>query len=491
MNQPHSAETSVQPIERPAWQRYGFALVVLLLALLARRLLDPYTTDAIPLATIYMAVAFAVWFGGWKPAALVIGLGYVAGLWWFYPPRETFKGWATFGTFRSLIYFSSCAITVYLCESMRRAQRRHAASEAGMRAILEHMREGFCAIDATWRLTGLNRSAQSMLGLPAAAPGRSWWDVAPRLAGTAAEAELRRALRERVAVQFETDALAGDAWHAVAVSPAADGGLKIFLQDVTATKAQVERLERLVAERTLALQRTVADLETFSYTLVHDMRAPLRWISSFADILATDHAAQLDAEGKRHLDRIRDSAQRMDRLIMDVLGYSRLGRRQHEVREVNLDETIRELLRTYPDFQAEKADVSVDGPLPRVRGNPALLTQCFSNLLQNATKFVAPGVKPRIRITPRVERGTARIEIADNGIGIAPEATARIFEPFQRENADYEGTGIGLAIVRKVMEQLDGRVGVESTPGGGSCFWIELQAAEPSPAAARETTTTR
>jgi signal transduction histidine kinase len=113
--------------------------------------------------------------------------------------------------------------------------------------------------------------------------------------------------------------------------------------------------------------------------------------------------------------------------------------------------------------------------LPVVRGNDALLTQCFSNILHNATKFVAPGVKPRIRISCRHEGNLARIEIADNGIGIGPEAVNRIFEPFRREHAHYDGTGIGLAIVQRVVEQLGGRVGVESDPGQGSRFWVELK----------------
>jgi signal transduction histidine kinase len=299
----------------------------------------------------------------------------------------------------------------------------------------------------------------------------------PAAVGTPFETELRRAVRENTVVQFESDAIAPGRWHAVTASPAGSE-LSLFFQDISDTRAHLHELERLVDDRTAALQRLVADLETFSYTLVHDMRAPLRSISGFAEILAVDHAAGLDPEGQRHVARIRKSATRMDQLIMDILAYSQLSRGQPELRAIRLDDTLREILRAHAEFQPEQAEIEIETPLPVVRGNDALLTQCFFNLLHNATKFVAQGVKPRVRITGTVVGNVARIEIVDNGIGISPEAVARIFEPFHREHSHYEGTGIGLAIVRKAAEQLGGRAGVQSQPGQGSRFWLELPLAK-------------
>jgi len=224
----------------------------------------------------------------------------------------------------------------------------------------------------------------------------------------------------------------------------------------------------------------VDELEAFSYTLVHDMRAPLRSIAGFAELLALDHAQQLDAAGKRHISRIQHPAARMDQLIVGILDYSQLSRQQPELRAIDLGKTMGEILQSHPDFHHDKADIVVETALPIVHGNDALLTQCFSNLLHNATKFVAAGVRPRIRISGHVRAGMARIEIADNGIGIVPDAMSRIFEPFRREHAHYDGTGIGLAIVQKVVDQLGGRVGVESEPGQGSTFWVELKTAQGS-----------
>jgi PAS domain S-box-containing protein len=457
---------------------------MLIASQLGRWALDPYTRDAVPLATMYVAVAFAVWFGGWKPAAALAVTGYFVGLWWFMPPRFTFKWWGEFGPLRTAIYTLSCAVTIYLCELMRRARTQHAAAEAKVVSIIENMREGFCSVDTDWRISAVNRSAEEYLGKPRGdLIGRKLWDVVPSAIGTPLEMELRRAMQDSASVHFETSVISSGLWHAVTATRTREE-LSIFFQDVTAKRAHVDQLERLVDDRTAALQRIVADLEAFSYTLVHDMRAPLRAISGFAELLAVDHSSQLDADGKRHLARIQRSAARMDQLIVDILSYSQLSRAHPELHAVNLDDAMRDILRSHSEFQADKADIEIESPLPTVRGNDALLTQCFSNLLHNATKFVAPGVRPKIRIASKITGDVARIEVVDNGIGIAPDATARIFEPFRREHAHYDGTGIGLAIVQKVVEQLEGRVGVISHVGEGSRFWVELKVPANSRAAA-------
>ena len=470
------------PLDRPAWQSYGFALLLLLAAEACRWLLNPYMQEAMPLSTMYVAVVFAVWFGGWKPAALLAVAGYFVGLWLFVSPRLTPKLWGDLGLMRAGVYSISCLITISACEAFRRARKRHAASEQKVVSIREHMRESCCSVAHNWRITAVNRSAEACLGRPRdALIGRPLWEVIPGSVGTPAETQLRLAMREGVPVQFETNVFASRAWHDVTATRV-NGELSIFFQDVTAKRAQLDELERLVDDRTAALQRIVAELESFSYTLVHDMRAPLRSITGFAELLAVDHAQKLDADGKRHLARIQRSAARMDQLIMDILDYSQLSRTQPELRAIDLNETLRDILQSHSDFQPDNADIEIEATLPVVRGNDALLTQCFSNLLHNATKFVAPGVKPSIQIKVRVHADVARIEIADNGIGIAPEAIARIFEPFRREHAHYDGTGIGLAIVQKVVDQLGGRVGVESNGGHGSRFWVELKLSA-SPAA--------
>ena len=135
------------------------------------------------------------------------------------------------------------------------------------------------------------------------------------------------------------------------------------------------------------------------------------------------------------------------------------------------------MIDSYPGFQAPNACIRIAGPLPRVLANEAGLTQCFSNLLGNAVKFVEKGRIPHVTIRAEQHGPLVRLWFEDNGIGIAPDMQARVFGMFQRLSKDHEGTGIGLALVHKVVERMGGRVGVESEPGAGSRFWIELQPA--------------
>jgi PAS domain S-box-containing protein len=238
-------------------------------------------------------------------------------------------------------------------------------------------------------------------------------------------------------------------------------------------------LEELVSERTAKLNETVGELEAFSYTIAHDMRAPLRAMQGFSAILTENHTDQLDQAGKDLLQRISVSADRLDQLIQDVLSYSKIVRADLELDPIDIDSLIHEIIHTYPNRQPEIAEITVPERLANVWGNRSALTQVLANLLGNAAKFVALGVHAKIRVTADpVDKGFVRFKFEDNGIGIEPAAQKRLFQMFQRAHraGTYEGTGIGLAIVRKAVERMGGRVGVESTPQKGSTFWVELKA---------------
>jgi signal transduction histidine kinase len=257
------------------------------------------------------------------------------------------------------------------------------------------------------------------------------------------------------------------------------------LADITRQKEAEEllqsharHLELSVRERTARLQEAVSELEHFSYTLAHDLRAPLRAIRGYGELLLAQ-CAGLGPDHRQFLERSNLAAERMDQLIVDVLNYNKLVRQNFALAPVDCAALLQQLIESYPQFQDARASISIDGTIPRVLGNPALLTQCFSNLLNNALKFVPPGQTPAVCIFAQDQDRRVRIWFQDNGIGIAEESQGKIFQMFQQLNPDYEGTGIGLALVKKAVERMRGAVGVESQLGKGSRFWLELNKPEP------------
>lgn len=239
-------------------------------------------------------------------------------------------------------------------------------------------------------------------------------------------------------------------------------------------------LEALVQERTARLREIIGELEAFSYSIAHDMRAPLRSLQGFSDALSSDYADKLDIEGQVYLRRIARSAERMDKLIQDVLSYSRVVRGEWPLEAVDLAQLLQGIADTYPSLAPEKADILLEDSIPPVLGSEAMLMQVFSNLLGNAVKFVPAGTRPTIRVWAEPRGDRVRIFVKDNGIGIAPEEHQKIFGIFHQATKGYEGTGIGLAIVKKAAERMNGTVGLESRVGEGTTFWVEFQRVTPS-----------
>jgi len=230
--------------------------------------------------------------------------------------------------------------------------------------------------------------------------------------------------------------------------------------------------------RTRQLDEKAAELEAFSSTVAHDLRAPLRAIRTYSMELLED--ARSLSDGHQFARRILKTADRMDALIQGLLFYSRMAR--EELRSETLDlEAVAEraLSEISTDVKEKFAEVTLERPLSRVTGNGFMLTQVLVNLLANAIKFVAKDVTPRVRLRAERRGRVARLWVEDNGVGIDREDRAKLFRMFERlTTCDvYPGVGLGLAIVRRCMERMGGDVGVESEPGRGSRFWIELPAA--------------
>jgi signal transduction histidine kinase len=224
-----------------------------------------------------------------------------------------------------------------------------------------------------------------------------------------------------------------------------------------------------------------AELETFAYSVSHDLRAPLRLIQGFSQALLEDYSTRLDEIGRDYARRIAEAGRRLDRLILDLLDYSRVSRTELRLQPVSLAAVVGSVLsHMEADFRERKADVRLEGDFPEVLAELTILSQIVTNLLTNAIKFVASDVTPRVQIWTEERAPWVRLCVRDNGIGIAPQDQERIFAVFQRLHAfhSYPGTGIGLAIVRKAVKRMGGHVGVESALGGGSRFWVELKPAE-------------
>jgi signal transduction histidine kinase len=242
-------------------------------------------------------------------------------------------------------------------------------------------------------------------------------------------------------------------------------------------------LEERVAERTTELGEANDELEAFAYSVAHDLRAPLRAMTGFSEALIEDYAAELGDEGADYAHRIADAASVMDHLIEDLLAYGRLARAEIHVEPVSLRQALDEALSQQQGaIDTSQAKLTVDKAFPDVEGDYRMLVQVISNLISNALKFVAPGETPSVRISAESSQGRVLLSVEDKGIGIDPEHEQRIFRVFERLHGGevYPGTGIGLAIVRKGVERMNGQVGVESKPGKGSHFWIELEAARES-----------
>ena len=238
-----------------------------------------------------------------------------------------------------------------------------------------------------------------------------------------------------------------------------------------------EDLRARVAQRTAELEEINTALETFCFSISHDLRAPLRAIQGFAHKLLEDCAPDLNEKGHGYTNRIIAASRRMDTLIQDLLEYSRLSRTDLHFRQVNLVSLIAEVrFQLEMEIRERGAHILVSGPMPSLVSHRATLVQIISNLITNGMKFVAPGVTPRVRIWAEENARVVRLYVEDNGIGIEADKCERIFHIFERLHGveTYPGTGIGLAIVRKGAERLGGRAGVDSILNGGSTFWIEL-----------------
>jgi light-regulated signal transduction histidine kinase (bacteriophytochrome) len=248
-----------------------------------------------------------------------------------------------------------------------------------------------------------------------------------------------------------------------------------FIHDISERIRAKEELERTAAE----LRRSNEELEQFAYIASHDLQEPLRMVASYTQLLERRYAAQLDDVAREFIGYAVDGAKRMQQFISGLLRYSRVGTEARPLEDVNLDEAFAAAIANLR-IAIEESGAKVESqPLPVVRGDPRQLIQLFQNLIGNALKFRKPGQPPLVEVRAGPDGDFWRFSVRDNGIGLDPRFSDRIFTIFQRLHTrdEYEGTGLGLAICKKIVERHGGRIWVESREGEGAAFFFTLPAA--------------
>jgi hypothetical protein len=357
--------------------------------------------------------------------------------------------------------------------------------------VFERVTDAFVALDHAWRYTYVNAKAGQIFGRrPEDLIGKHLWTVFPEGVGQPFHRAYQQALAEQTPIHLEDYYAPWDRWFENVIYPSPDG-LSIYFHDITERKraeAEVarlhedlrrhaEELEQRVTERTAQLAARNQELKDFAYTVSHDLKAPLRGISGYASELDRKHRAGLSERACFCLKQIQSATTHLDRLIEDLLHYSRLDAEIPTRTEVDLRQLVATILGERDlVIQEQHVEVTVDLPPGRMLGWERGLLQVLTNLVDNALKYSRQAHPPRLRIAATALADAWRITVSDNGIGFDMRYHDRIFGLFNRlvRMEEYEGTGAGLAIVRKTLDKQGGRVWAESEPGQGATFFVEI-----------------
>jgi len=372
----------------------------------------------------------------------------------------------------------------------KQAEARLAASESRLRAIIETEPECIKVVDSGGRLRQMNPAGLAMIEADAfeqVAGQPVLGLIAPAYQQSYAQMHERVIAGEPQKMEYVMIGLKGrPLWLETHAVPMLDGAEVVHLaitRDISDRKQAEEKirqinaeLERRVADRTAELEAANKELEAFSYSVSHDLRTPLRAIDGFSLILLEDYAGTLDDEGKRLLNVVRNNTARMSQLIDDILRFSRAGRTEMSFSEIDMEKIVREVLDELGPLAAgHSVQINLDG-LPAAMGDRAMMRQVVGNLLSNAIKFSSKQEDARIDIGGRTEGGSVVYYVKDNGVGFDMRYAGKLFGVFQRLHGvdEFEGTGIGLAIVKRVIARHGGAVWAEGEVGKGAAFYFSI-----------------
>jgi PAS domain S-box-containing protein len=361
-------------------------------------------------------------------------------------------------------------------DSAERERNLRAEAEAAHErttTILESISDAFIALDPDWRFTYLNAEAERTIGASRQEiVGRAYWDVFPAVIGTNLEVQYRTTMTERTSGRLDYYHAPWQRWYENRVYPSKDGGLSVFYQDITQRK-QTEEAMRRANE---ALETANADLEQYAYSATHDLREPLRMVRIYCELLSQTYTGKIGPDADRMLGYCAEGARRMDDLISDLLTYMRAASPTAEITEtISFENTLdAALLNLRTAIEEAGATVTRD-PMPVLRMAAVHAQQIFQNLIGNSLKYRS-AAPPMVHIGARREGAAWIFSVRDNGIGIDPIYRTQVFGLFKRLHtaAKYPGTGIGLAICKRLVERYGGRIWLESEAGAGSTFFFSV-----------------
>jgi PAS domain S-box-containing protein len=346
--------------------------------------------------------------------------------------------------------------------------------------VLESIGDGFFTIEKDFTVTYWNNMAEQLLFTPKGKViGENLWDVFDKDLATNSFRQYSKAMKNQEALTFEDYYEPIGRWFDVNVYPSTSG-ISVFFKDITERKRADDRLKKLnstLEEQTRALAVSNAELEQFAFVASHDLQEPLRMITGFLAQLEKKYDHVLDEKGRKYIHFATDGASRMRQIILDLLDYSRVGRIDTERENVDLNELIEDALSLNRKLISESnAKIEVED-MPVIKAAKAPMRQLFQNLVNNALKYHKRGSAPVVNISWSEDENFWHFEVRDNGIGISSQYLQKIFNIFQRLHGkeEYSGSGMGLAICKKIVEEHGGTIGVKSEEGKGSTFYFSVK----------------
>lgn len=357
------------------------------------------------------------------------------------------------------------------------------ANQAKLENIVQGMGDAYFNLDADWKCTYVNDRALRLFATEKKDfLDKTIWEVFRMFKGSDIDEAYQKPMHERTAVAFEDYYPVVDMWLEARAFPE-DGGTAIFFTDVTKyRKAEEEvrsfneKLEGMVADRTRELQLANKELESFSYSVSHDLRAPLRSVHGYMNIFEEEYASKLDDEAKRLMKIIQDNAKKMGQLIDDLLSFSRLGRKELMKAHISMSDLVGMV---WDDLQKgeDHRDIQMTiSPLPVAYADSVTMRHVWQNLISNAVKYTRHKPKAIIEIGSETQKGRTAFFVRDNGSGFDMRYYEKLFGVFQRLHSqeEFEGTGVGLAIVHRIISRHGGEIWAEAKPDQGATFFFTL-----------------